>query len=265
MTQSEAGLSAERFIREYLAGSASHDEKISVCLSAGVRMEGCGDFESAVTCYALALTLPPQLNAAWYYLHNNLGYSLSQLGRHEEAELFCRQAIAIDATKHNAFKNLGVALEGLGSYEEAAQRYAQATELNLRDTRAFGLLEGLIAAHPELPEHVEGLRARLLDLYLDFGFTCVTAAEAKVTAAVYAQLDGVLEHVRSHGRLPQAFDSTNAPDILQAVLERRGIEIDLTVDEQLVLDAISTDGYAMGGVARLSDPAIRSWQFFDRV
>src|SRR3972149_4827824 len=117
-----------------------------------------------------------------------MGYALNQLQRHEEAELYCRQAIQINAERHNAFKNLGVALEELGQNEEAALQYAQATVLRPTDTRAFDHLERLMDAHSGLPESVANIRAQLLDLLHDRGMTRVTAAEAKATAAVYAQL-----------------------------------------------------------------------------
>ena len=96
----------------------------------------------------------------WYLLNNNLGYSLNQLGRHGEAESYCRAAIAIDAGRHNAHKNLGLSLQGQGKYLEAAQCFLQATQAAPDDLRALGHLEDLLAQHEEIgKEHLEILEA----------------------------------------------------------------------------------------------------------
>ena len=85
-----------------------------------------------------------------YYLHNNLGYSLNQLGRFEEGELYCRRAIGITSKPQNAHKNLGLALQGQGKYAEAAGCFVTATQANASDGRSVKHLEELIQQHPEL-------------------------------------------------------------------------------------------------------------------
>ena len=94
--------------------------------------------------------MEPERNHAWYFIHNNLGYSLNQLGQFAEGEKCCRDAIEINPSRPNAHKNLGIALAGLGQYREAAEAFINATYNNAGDTRSFGLLKKLLQEHPEL-------------------------------------------------------------------------------------------------------------------
>ena len=96
------------------------------------------------------------------------------------------------------------------------------------------------------------------------GFAHCSAAEAKVTAAVYTQLSGILDHVRSTGRLPDTIESVNALAILAYVVESRGADINLTPDEQLVYAAMIKEGRMDGGMAQSSDPAKPLWHSFKR-
>jgi tetratricopeptide (TPR) repeat protein len=86
----------------------------------------------------------------WYFINNNLGYSLNMLGKFDEGEPFCRAAICIDAQRPNAFKNLGIACRGQGRYIEAADCFVKATQVDASDSRSLKLLEELIEQHPEL-------------------------------------------------------------------------------------------------------------------
>ncbi len=262
MSKISVSQQTELTLRHFLSTNASPQDKAHACLSSGQKMEQIRDFDSAVTCYSLAFGLEPQANDVWYFIHNNLGYSLNQLGKRDEAEVYCRQAIQINPERHNAFKNLGAALEGQGQYVEAAHHFAQAVVLQPEDTRAFEHLETLMEAHPGLPESLANVKAELLDLYKQRGLTHCTAAEVKVTAAVYSLLAGVVEHVRSAGRLPDNIDGANAPEVLTKIVQSRGVEIDLTPDEQLVYAAMVTEGRMTGGIAQLSDPAAPVWHFF---
>ena len=77
-----------------------------------------------------------------------MGYCLNELGRHREAEAYCRKAITIDPRRHNAWKNLGIALEGLGQHADAAAAWIEAATLCPEDERAKRLLEKLAAGRP---------------------------------------------------------------------------------------------------------------------
>ena len=110
------------------------------------------DFLAAVEFYRKAVELDPTS----YYGHNNLAYSLSRLGRHDEAESEARAAIDVAPEVYNAHKNLGVALEGLGRLVEAARAFLAAARANPFEPRAYRLLQEMVGRHPEVLE-VEGL------------------------------------------------------------------------------------------------------------
>jgi len=145
------------YVRQMMASDMNQEEKAYVCLSSGQMMERNGKYELALQCYSEAFSLEPLQNDVWYFLHNNLGYCLNGCSRFEQAEAFCRQAIAINPMRHNAYKNLGIALAGLQRFGEAAQTLVQAVELAPRDPRALLHLEELFGAHPEIEEEIHGI------------------------------------------------------------------------------------------------------------
>jgi Flp pilus assembly protein TadD len=75
---------------------------------------------------------------------------LNILRRHPEAEANCRAAIAIDPSRHNAYKNLGLALAGQGRPLEAARCLLEADRRCPTDGRARRHLAELLAENPEL-------------------------------------------------------------------------------------------------------------------
>lgn len=129
----------------------------------GQYMEQIGDYAKAVEYYQKAFTLEPGDPRRWYFIHNNLGYSLNQLGRFNEGERACRTAIKIDPRTHNAYKNLAIALEGQGKYLEAAENYIQATQYNAADSRALHHLANLLKQQPQLLTENPELEDRLVD------------------------------------------------------------------------------------------------------
>jgi len=113
-------------------------------------MEAVQDYEAAVRYYKEAFALEPVQADVWYFINNNLGFSLNTLGRFAEGEKYCRKALEVDPSRHNAHKNLGIALAGQGAYAEAAKCFVRATQANAADPRASHLLRGLLRDHPEL-------------------------------------------------------------------------------------------------------------------
>ena len=147
-----------------LRAMAVSDEEHARCqLAMGQLQEQLGNFEAAVLFYRGGLELPPGPGDAWYWLNNNLGYSLIQLGRPSEALALLGAAIAIDGTRSNAHKNLGLAHEHLGAYPLAARCFVEATQANASDPRSMRHLESLIAAHPEILADVPGLAETLAE------------------------------------------------------------------------------------------------------
>jgi len=127
----------------------------------GAMREKEGDFVAAAVCYRQALSLKPTDERISYFSHNNLGYSLNQLGQYVDSEPFCRAAIKINPRRHNAHKNLGIALQGQGRLLEALESLMQAVELNPLDSRAGRHAFSLVSKHPELLEQRPAIRARL--------------------------------------------------------------------------------------------------------
>jgi len=113
-------------------------------------MENVGDYEASVRYYKEALALEPIGTFLWYFINNNLGFSLNALGDFNEGENYCRRAVEIDSTRCNGHKNLGMSLSSQGRYAEAARCFITATQVNAADARSFHLLEKLLGEHPEL-------------------------------------------------------------------------------------------------------------------
>ena len=78
--------------------------------------------------------------------------------------------------------------------------------------------------------------------------------ELKLTAALYTQIGGVLAHVKATGRLPDQINQGGAHIGMRLLIEKRGTDISLTPDEQLVFDAILKEKRLPGGGVRLVDP-----------
>ncbi len=137
-------------LRELIALLPDPEAKASCVFTMGQAMEQVDDYAAAIRYYKEAAALEPASTLTWYFIHNNLGFSLNQLGHFAEGERYCRKAIQIDSQMSNAHKNLGIALEKQGQYVEAARAFVAATQANAADPRAFGLLENLLKLHPEL-------------------------------------------------------------------------------------------------------------------
>ena len=126
------------------------DKQTALLLKKGLEAEKRRDFEAAVAAYTQGLYLEPANKEIWYFIHNNLGYSLNQLGRFSEGEKVCRQATNINPNLSNAHKNLGLALAGQNQFAAAARSYVRAVEATASDTRSLVLLLKLLHNHPEL-------------------------------------------------------------------------------------------------------------------
>jgi len=130
-------------------------------LKKGGLMERDRNYSAAAEAYRKGLEYvqnDPRLN---YFLRNNLGYSLNQLGLFTEGESWCRKAIKVDPDRANAHKNLGLALQGQRRFPEAAESFKNAAVTNPFDRRAFNHLRELLETHPDLgithPEYGEFL------------------------------------------------------------------------------------------------------------
>jgi len=161
-----------------VAALTEDPEKLGACyLDLGRIEESKQDFAAAAKYYRQALQLEPCSTSVWYFIHNNLGYSLNQLNQHESAIPRLQRAIEIDPGKPNAYKNLGLSYVALGNLEQAAELFIAATRVEAADGRSLNHLDELLAAHPALDVDVPTLRGR------------VEACRAAVAAAQNAQPD----------------------------------------------------------------------------
>lgn len=119
-------------------------------LAQGQLQEQRRDYPAAIGFYRAARAAEPCAQDVWYMIHNNLGFSLNQVGQPEEAIPYLETALEIDPTRPNAYKNLGLAYQALGDLHRAAQLFFQGTQADARDSRSFHHLVEMVQAHPEL-------------------------------------------------------------------------------------------------------------------
>lgn len=153
---------ALRWLQELLPIAGCAEGEAWCLLKMGCNHGQLGDFTAAIGFYRHGLRREPADSFTWYFLHNNLGFCLNTVGRFEEGEELCRQAIRIDPRIANAYKNLGLALKGQRRWREAARAFITGTQTNPVDDRSSALLDHLLAEHPELRDEfgAESLQCR---------------------------------------------------------------------------------------------------------
>jgi hypothetical protein len=74
--------------------------------------------------------------------------------------------------------------------------------------------------------------------------------ERKLTAAIYAQVPGVVDHVRRTGKLPPRMTAARGAEIgLRVLVQERSLDIELSENERLVFDAITASADVPAGCA----------------
>jgi tetratricopeptide (TPR) repeat protein len=137
------------------------DDRARAYLSLGLLGEKREDWNAAVGSYAKALAAGSLRADFNYFGNNNLGFSLIQLGRFDEAEDYCIAAMRIDPSRHNAHKNLGLVRQAQGRWPDAAHCFVEAHRLCPIDPRAWHLLSALLQRHPALLAQSAELRSRV--------------------------------------------------------------------------------------------------------
>jgi tetratricopeptide (TPR) repeat protein len=176
---------AAQYISLLMSLTDDPERQAAYWLALGQSMEKIHNYEEAVNYYKQAFSMEPTGTGSWYFINNNLGYSLIQLGQFVDAEPYCRAAIETDPRMHNAYKNLGLSLQGQGRYPEAARSYIQAISANAADPRALRHLEGLLEEHPDLVSEVP----EIIDL-LAKSRDAVQFATSVTEAATKRELEG---------------------------------------------------------------------------
>ena len=113
--------------------------------------------------YIRALEVPQKSTDVLYFLYNNAGYCLNQLGQYKDSERYCNAAIGINPGRHNAHKNLGIALQNRGKHVDAAKSYLRAVKLAPEDPHALDLLKILVTSHREAFKELSWLLAQFYD------------------------------------------------------------------------------------------------------
>jgi tetratricopeptide (TPR) repeat protein len=152
-----------RQAEELLANPQGPDDIPRAYMMLGCLDEHEQDWVAAIAHYRQALAADPHHHVVRYFTNNNLGYSLIQLGRFDEAEKYCAEAIEVDPDRHNAHKNLGLVRQGQGDWLDAAFRFAIAYRIYPGDPRSLWHLEQLLSAQPQLMEQSDELR-EIVDL-----------------------------------------------------------------------------------------------------
>jgi tetratricopeptide (TPR) repeat protein len=162
---------ARDFLQMLLESSGDPQRQAQCYLSLGRLAKQEGQHKAAIEYYAKGLALKPTAKEVAYFLHNDTGYCLNALGRHAEAEHYCRLAIQVDSAQGRAFKNLGMSLTGQrnsrihrerdGFIVGAAWAYVEVIMANGRNPRTLHLLERLLKGHPELASQFHGILKEL--------------------------------------------------------------------------------------------------------
>ena len=95
-------------------------------------MQQRGQLENAEHCYRKALALRPDARG-----HFNLGTTLYDQGKHEDAILAFREAVRLDPNFADAWNNLGETLRDRGDMDEAIRCYKQALTVQPDHGRAL--------------------------------------------------------------------------------------------------------------------------------
>ena len=151
----------DALLNEIFQNVENGQRRADILFSFGGDMEKRGDYVTAVHFYRASRTAEPDNPIIRYFVNNNLGFSLNQLGRFDEAIPVLEEAVNISPYQSNAFKNLGVAFQGLGKYERAVECFHAATKANAADARSLRYLEDLVKEHPELYKTIPTLESIL--------------------------------------------------------------------------------------------------------
>ncbi len=151
----------DALLNEMFENEENSHRRADVLFGLGCDMEKRMDYATAVHFYRASRTAEPKNPIIRYFVNNNLGFSLNQLGRFDEAVPVLEEAINISPYQSNAFKNLGLAYQGLGNYEKAVECFYAATKANAADGRSIRHLEELVKEHPELYKTIPTLESIL--------------------------------------------------------------------------------------------------------
>lgn len=103
------------YLRQVMALEADLEQKAACVLAMDGTAEKQQNFEAAVRFYREALAMEPERNDVWFFIHNNLGFSLNKLGHFAEGEKCCRAAIEINSSHPNGHTGRPTKLQSIAS------------------------------------------------------------------------------------------------------------------------------------------------------
>ena len=137
-------------IKNFLSDSGNSESLAKGYFLLGVEAEGRADWEGAIEFYKAVLAVRPADPVSRYFAPHNLAYSMIQLRRLKEAEVYARAAIAANEEWPHAYNLLGIACRAMGNYQEAAGAFLTATLKGPKGKTAWLQLQSMLAEHPEL-------------------------------------------------------------------------------------------------------------------
>ncbi len=201
-------------------------------LGVAAQREVPAQHERAIALFGEAL----RINPADAQLHNNLGTTLMELGRLDEAVAEERQSIRYAPGYAEAYGNLGVALHKLGRQDEAAAAYRTALDIKPGLTFARTNLAILLAQaghSEEARTQLEGAAALpATDPGAPAGAAAVQLGDASTAVGEYA---AAIAHYRD--ALTQGADSPSTRMKLGVALARSGALGDAASELQAVVRA----------------------------
>jgi Tfp pilus assembly protein PilF len=140
-----------------------------------------GGFAEAARLHREAIRLSPTSVEAL----SNLGITLLELGRLDEAEAACRKALRLNPKFAAAHSNLGLILTELGAFEEGEEHLRQALALTPDHERSLANLANALVE--------QGRFADAMDCYRDIVRLHPDSADAKANLGIMLLRDGRFE------------------------------------------------------------------------
>ena len=161
------------FASRLLACHPGTEEKAAEWVWLGSLLERRKSFRQAAVYYQMAIQSEPADPRSWHLANSGLGACLNRIGRHAEAETFCRAAVKAAPGQYLDHKNLGIALEGQGRLLDAVESYARASELESGDLRALSRLHALLKRHPRILQGSPRVARAVNSLFCRFGMRVI--------------------------------------------------------------------------------------------
>ena len=213
----------------------------------GVFQLTTGDLAGALESFRTALSLSPDNTRVL----ENLGITLQQLGRHEEAIAEYRRSIEIRPTA-SALSNLGTCLFLLGRYGEAVQAYERAASMGPDEATIWVNLGDALRWNASPRERILRAYGRAIQiLEADLALT-PRDADRETSLALALARTGDQRSAKAHADAALALDPRNAYVLYPVALVRLAAgETDPALD--LLARAVAA-GYPVGEIER--DPEL---------